>query len=86
MNVIFNLILIFFRQKQENQSEGILIHSVQNGLALEFERSDSTRRLRLVLSEILGIASQVSFQRVNQPAYSQQFLKLLVILILGFIS
>ena len=48
-----------FRQKHGTQSEGILIHSVQNGIALEFERSDSTRRLRLVLSEILGIAAQV---------------------------
>lgn len=53
--------LFIFRQKHGTQSEGILIHSIQNGLALEFERSDSTRRLRLVLSEVLGIASQVTF-------------------------
>lgn len=52
--------IIFFRQKLgSSQSESILIQSLQNGIALEFERSDSTRRLRLVLSELLFISSQV---------------------------
>ncbi|XP_075220865.1 integrator complex subunit 2 isoform X2 [Lycorma delicatula] len=40
-------------------SDSILVQSLQNGLTLEFERSDSTRRLRLVLSELLFISSQV---------------------------
>lgn len=58
LNVFF--LHIFFRQKLGNsQSESILIQSLQNGIALEFERSDSTRRLRLVLSELLFISSQV---------------------------
>ena len=40
----------------------ILVESLQNGLALEFERSTSepSRRLRLVLSELLRIMNQVS--------------------------
>lgn len=48
------------RQKAGNsQSDSVLIHNLQNGLALEFERSDCTRRLRLVLSELLFIQSQL---------------------------
>lgn len=51
---------IAFRQKLgSTQADSVLIHSLQNPLSLEFERSDSTRRLRLVLSEILFISSQV---------------------------
>ena len=40
----------------------ILVESLQSGLALEFERSTSepSRRLRLVLSELLRIMNQVS--------------------------
>lgn len=43
-----------------NQTEdSILIQSLQNGHAIEFERSDATRRLRLFLSELLSLMSQV---------------------------
>lgn len=42
-----------------SQNDSILIHNLQNGLALEFERSDCTRRLRLVLSELLFIQTQL---------------------------
>ena len=37
----------------------VLVESLQNGLALEFERSEPARRLRLILSELLRIMSQV---------------------------
>lgn len=48
------------RQKSgTNQSESVLISNLPDGLALEYERSDMTRRLRLVLSELLFIQSQV---------------------------
>lgn len=49
------------RQKLGNQMEdSVLIQSLQNGLALEFERSDATRRLRLILSELLSLMAQVT--------------------------
>lgn len=58
------------RQKLgSSQSDSILIQSLQNGLALEFERSDSTRRLRLVLSELLFISSQIHEQQRGQDFY-----------------
>lgn len=51
------------RQKVgSSQNDSVLIHNLQNGLALEFERSDCTRRLRLVLSELLFIQSQIQEQ------------------------
>nr|XP_060612777.1 integrator complex subunit 2 [Anolis sagrei ordinatus]XP_060612778.1 integrator complex subunit 2 [Anolis sagrei ordinatus] len=40
--------------------ESILVSQLQHGLALEFEHSDSPRRLRLVLSELLAIMNKVS--------------------------
>nr|CAG4641461.1 EOG090X0154 [Eurycercus lamellatus] len=47
------------RQKMGNQTEdSVLIQSLQNGHAIEFERSDATRRLRLFLSELLTLMSQ----------------------------
>lgn len=52
---------LFYRTKLGgNQSESILISQLQNGVALEFERSDPPRRLRLLLSELLFVSSQVS--------------------------
>lgn len=55
----FNMYNIFRQKLGSTQADSVLIHSLQNPLSLEFERSDSTRRLRLVLSEILYISSQV---------------------------
>lgn len=41
--------------------ESILVSQLQHGLTLEFEHSDSPRRLRLVLSELLAIMNKVNF-------------------------
>jgi integrator complex subunit 2 len=41
--------------------DSVLISNLTLGPALEFERSDATRRLRLVLSELLAIMGQVRF-------------------------
>ena len=50
------------RRKVGGSATGsVLVESLQNGLALEFERSEPSRRLRLVLSELLRIMNQVSF-------------------------
>ncbi|XP_075049830.1 integrator complex subunit 2-like [Mixophyes fleayi] len=40
--------------------ESILVSQLQHGLTLEFEHSDSPRRLRLVLSELLAIMNKVA--------------------------
>ncbi|KAM9320981.1 integrator complex subunit 2 [Gastrophryne carolinensis] len=43
-----------------NPGESILVSQLQHGLTLEFEHSDSPRRLRLVLSELLAIMNKVT--------------------------
>ena len=42
--------------------DSVLVPSLNLAPALEFERSDATRRLRLVLSELIVIMGQVSCQ------------------------
>ncbi|KAK5638910.1 hypothetical protein RI129_013205 [Pyrocoelia pectoralis] len=60
------------RQKSgTTQHDSILISNLPNGLALEYERSDMTRRLRLVLSELLFIQSQI--QDVGDNGSEQDF-------------
>ncbi|KAF6206701.1 hypothetical protein GE061_017937 [Apolygus lucorum] len=64
------------RQKAGSaHSDGLLVQSVQNGLAMEFERSDPTRRLRLVLSEILFISSQIQEEQQQQRNMLDTFVK-----------
>ena len=43
-----------------SSSESILISNLSLSPALEFERSDATRRLRLVLSELLAIMGNIN--------------------------
>ncbi|KAB0790954.1 hypothetical protein PPYR_02754 [Photinus pyralis] len=60
------------RQKScTTQHDSILISNLPNGLALEYERSDMTRRLRLVLSELLFIQSQI--QDLGDNVSEQEF-------------
>ncbi|XP_069974593.1 integrator complex subunit 2 isoform X2 [Penaeus vannamei] len=42
-----------------SQNESVLVQNLANGLALEFECSDPTRRLRLLLSELLLVMAQI---------------------------
>ncbi|KAG1673893.1 Integrator complex subunit 2 [Nymphon striatum] len=53
-------------------SESILVQSLQNGFAIEFEQSDAARKLRLVLSEVLTVYNQVP--DVNQATKSSELL------------
>ncbi|KAL4223618.1 Integrator complex subunit 2 [Mactra antiquata] len=48
-----------------SHTDSVLISQLQNGLALEFEHSDSARRIRLLLSEILFILSQVRDNKID---------------------
>ncbi|XP_060560461.1 integrator complex subunit 2-like [Ruditapes philippinarum] len=52
-----------------SHTDSVLISQIQNGLALEFERSDPARKIRLLLSELLFILSQV---RENKTDFSQK--------------
>ncbi|XP_044738623.1 integrator complex subunit 2 isoform X2 [Chrysoperla carnea] len=66
LSIDFHMLEIDVRKEQQlrqklgsTQKDSILIENLSTGLALEFERSDSPRRLRLVLSELLFIQSQI---------------------------
>ncbi|XP_060079254.1 integrator complex subunit 2-like [Ylistrum balloti] len=48
-----------------SQTESVLIAQLQNGPALEFERSDPARRIRLLLSELLFVMSQIKETRAE---------------------
>jgi len=51
---------LIFRQKLGNrEQDSVLVQNLQNGLAFEYERADATRKLRLLLSELLFVMSQV---------------------------
>lgn len=45
--------------------ESILVSAFSNGLALEFERADAAKRLRLFLSELLAVMGQVKEGRLD---------------------
>lgn len=51
------------------QNESVLISNLPDGLALEYERSDMTRRLRLVLSELLFVQSQIQENEMNEQEF-----------------
>lgn len=58
------------RQKVgSHQTESALVQSLENGLSLEFERSDPARKLRLLLSELLSILAQVKETQSQQEFF-----------------
>lgn len=63
----FNVSLYYFRQKNGSENtESFLIQNIVNGIANDFEQSDSARRLRLVLSELLQMQSQLNEYNQNK--------------------
>lgn len=57
---VSNIIFLSCRQKNGSQcSDSFLVPKVINGIATDFEQSDSTRRVRLVLSELLLMQAQL---------------------------
>lgn len=66
-------VIVLLRQKKGNvQGDSILAQSLPSALILDFERSDANRRIRLVLSEILFIASQIEELQKNQEFQIKQ--------------
>ncbi|TTK47649.1 Integrator complex subunit 2 [Bagarius yarrelli] len=73
-----------------SNNESILASQLQHGLALEFEHSEPLRRLRLVLSELLGIMNKVadlnkefflkSCELFESPVYLEEVADVLCIL------
>ena len=64
---------MMLRSKVGNASgDSVLISNLNIGPALEFERSDATRRLRLVLSELLAIMGQVIISIVPFDMYAKK--------------
>lgn len=67
LSIDFHVLEIDVKKEQQlrqksgtSQTDSVLISNhLPNGLALEYERSDMTRRLHLVLSELLFIQSQI---------------------------
>ena len=61
------------RQKAGAGSESVLMTNISNGPSLEFERSDATKKLRLVLFELLSlIASTNSSSSATSPALTHK--------------
>nr|CAG4651591.1 EOG090X0154 [Triops cancriformis] len=66
------------RQKIGSQAEdSVLIQSLPQGIALEFERSDATRRLRLLLSELLFLMAQVRDAKLANADFTMKVSDLL---------
>ena len=45
--------------EERGSAQSVLASALQYGLAIEFERSDHMRKLRLILSELLKVMNQV---------------------------
>ena len=59
-----NIFLYFCRKKTPGpHTESVFIAQLEQSIALEFERCDAARKLRLLVSELLFIVDQVNLKR-----------------------
>ncbi|XP_045458737.1 integrator complex subunit 2 [Melitaea cinxia] len=64
------------RQKNGSQAtESFLIQNIVNGIANDFEQSDSARRVRLVLSELLQMQAQLTEYNQNKNSNVESSIK-----------
>lgn len=69
-----------YRQKiGSGHAEGLLIQSMPNGIAIEFERSPTMERMKLVLSEIFLINAQVLIFKLSQKLIQELHSKLFTV-------
>lgn len=66
MTVVFTNLFIFRQKNGSQNAESFLIQSIVNGIANDFEQSDSARRVRLVLSELLQMQAQLTEYNQNR--------------------
>ncbi|PVD31271.1 hypothetical protein C0Q70_06683 [Pomacea canaliculata] len=55
-----------------SHTESLLISQLPNGLALEFERSDAARRIRLILSQLLFVISELKEGKTGHHSLSDE--------------
>ncbi|KFM65537.1 Integrator complex subunit 2, partial [Stegodyphus mimosarum] len=78
LSIDFHALEVDVRKEQQRcrvgpGSESALIPVLPNGLALEFERSDAARRLRLFLSELLCVMAQVKEGYIDSVQTAELF-------------
>ncbi|KAG8176514.1 hypothetical protein JTE90_021807 [Oedothorax gibbosus] len=79
LSIDFHALEVDVRKEQQrcrlgpSAGESALIPMLSNGLALEFERSDAARRLRLFLSELLSVMAQVKDGNVEEIQNAELF-------------
>lgn len=59
MNNKWNISVRYSQKNGSQTTESFLIQNIVNGIANDFEQSDSARRVRLVLSELLQMQAQL---------------------------
>ncbi|CAL1297098.1 unnamed protein product [Larinioides sclopetarius] len=79
LSIDFHALEVDVRKEQQrcrlgpSAGESALVSSSPNGLALEFERSDAARRLRLFLSELLSVMAQVKEGNIDGVQNAELF-------------
>lgn len=74
--ILTYIMFLNFSQKNGSQAtESFLIQNIVNGIANDFEQSDSARRVRLVLSELLQMQAQLTEYNQNKNSNVESSIK-----------